>query len=189
MQKDTQKIMRISPFGIEYTHAVSLRTRSVRFTIRSDGSCVLTTPKRISQTTIDTFLLSRQEWIVKKLHQYKNNPRISLGTGTQGELLQNKEHVKNLVTQKLKLYQVQYPHLQWKKIVIRNQSTRWGSCSKKGTLSFNYKIHTLPDELIDYIVVHELCHLGEMNHSQNFWNLVGIALPEYKTLRTKLRSI
>jgi len=189
MQKDTQKIVRISPFGIEYTHAVSLHTRSVRFTIRSDGSCVLTTPKRISQTTIDTFLVSKQEWIVKKLHQYKNNPRISLGTGTQEELLQNKEHVKNLVTQKLKLYQAQYPHLEWKNIVIRNQSTRWGSCSKKGTLSFNYKIGELPLELVDYIVVHELCHLQEMNHSYNFWNLVESILPHYMVLKKKLHSL
>lgn len=76
----------------------------------------------------------------------------------------------------------------YKKIVIRNQSSRWGSCSRKGNLNFNYRIALLPPDLADYIIVHELCHLGEFNHSQGFWDLVARTIPNWQILRTELKE-
>lgn len=73
------------------------------------------------------------------------------------------------------------------KINIRNQKTRWGSCSKKGNINFNYKIAFLPARLADYIIVHELCHLGEFNHSSSFWNLVAQTAPDYLEIRRELK--
>ena len=73
-------------------------------------------------------------------------------------------------------------------INIKNQKTRWGSCSRKGNLNFNYKIALLPQRLSDYIIVHELCHLGQFNHSQKFWNLVARAMPDYLDIRKELRE-
>lgn len=72
------------------------------------------------------------------------------------------------------------------RLAIRNQKTRWGSCSKKGNLNFSYRIALLPPELADYIIVHELCHLGEFNHSPRFWALVERACPEHRALRKQL---
>lgn len=72
---------------------------------------------------------------------------------------------------------------------IKDQKSRWGSCSKKGNLNFNYRIALLPEHLADYIVVHELCHLGEFNHSQNFWNLVARAMPDFAVRRAELKKI
>lgn len=63
----------------------------------------------------------------------------------------------------------------------------WGSCSKKGNLNFNWRLIQLPPELADYVIVHELCHLKELNHSQRFWDLVGQAIPDYKERRQALR--
>jgi len=74
------------------------------------------------------------------------------------------------------------------RISIRNTRTRWGSCSKKGNLNFNYKILFLPQHMTDYIIVHELCHLKEFNHSQNFWDLVAKIVPEHKAVRRELRK-
>jgi len=74
-------------------------------------------------------------------------------------------------------------------IVIKNQKTRWGSCSKKGNLNYNYKIALLPEKLADYIIVHELCHLKEFNHSQKFWNLVEKGMPDYRERIKKIKSL
>lgn len=74
-------------------------------------------------------------------------------------------------------------------VKIRRQKTRWGSCSSKGNLSFNYKLIKFRKEVIDYVIIHELCHLREMNHSKKFWELVHNSCPEYKTLKKELKSI
>jgi predicted metal-dependent hydrolase len=79
-------------------------------------------------------------------------------------------------------------HFSFQRINIRNQKTRWGSCSRRGNLSFTYKIAKLPAELADYLIVHELCHLGEFNHSQAFWKLVAQTVPDYQKLRRELKT-
>ena len=75
------------------------------------------------------------------------------------------------------------------KISIRGQKTRWGSCSTKGNLSFNYGLLKYRKEVIDYVIIHELCHLREMNHSKKFWILVKNICPDYKLLRKELKGI
>ncbi len=76
----------------------------------------------------------------------------------------------------------------YSRISIRNQSSRWGSCSRKGNLSFNYRLALLPPRLADYIIVHELCHLGEFNHSKKFWDLVALTIPDWQKLRVELKE-
>ena len=73
-------------------------------------------------------------------------------------------------------------------ITIRDQKSRWGSCSSRGTLSFNYRLIFAPPKVLDYVVVHELCHLTHMNHSKDFWNMVAQIMPEYKVYKTWLRE-
>lgn len=78
--------------------------------------------------------------------------------------------------------------LTYGKIRIRAQKTRWGSCSRSGNLSFNYKIIVLPPHIADYVIVHELCHLSEMNHGKRFWDLVAKTIPNHKATRKELRN-
>ncbi len=73
------------------------------------------------------------------------------------------------------------------RVSIRNQRTRWGSCSRKGNLNFSYKLALLPSHLADYLIVHELCHLGQFNHSPAFWALVALAVPDYCVHRDELK--
>ena len=77
----------------------------------------------------------------------------------------------------------------FERVAIRNQKGRWGSCSSKGNLNFNYRLHYLPQELMDYVVVHELSHRIHMNHSRDFWALVGQYDKDYKLHQTQLRNI
>jgi predicted metal-dependent hydrolase len=75
------------------------------------------------------------------------------------------------------------------RIAIKNTKTRWGSCSSKGNLNFNYKIIYLKPHLADYLIVHELCHLGELNHSKRFWELVCKIIPDYAKVSKELKKI
>lgn len=74
-------------------------------------------------------------------------------------------------------------------IRIKNTTSRWGSCSSKGNLNFNYRIVFLPEKIADYIIVHELCHLGEFNHSHKFWSLVERTIPDYLQIRSELKKV
>lgn len=77
--------------------------------------------------------------------------------------------------------------IRFNKISLRNQRTRWGSCSRKGNLSFNVKLMRLEPALIDYVIIHEFCHLRVPNHSLKFWDVVEAYEPNYKELRKKLK--
>ena len=78
--------------------------------------------------------------------------------------------------------------LQYNKVIIRDQRSRWGSCSKKRNLNFNVLLAALPPEVIDYVIIHELLHLKELNHSKKFWELVKSIDPHYKNHRELLRK-
>ena len=99
---------------------------------------------------------------------------------------ENKEKALNLITSRITYFNKIYNY-KFKNVRVKKQRTIWGSCSKKGNLSFNYKLIFLPTELLDYVIVHELCHLKEFNHSKKYWDLVEKTIPNYKTLRKQAR--
>lgn len=102
--------------------------------------------------------------------------------------IEDKESARVFVKSRLENWNLHYK-FQYGRVSIRNQRSRWGSCSKKGNLNFNFRIFTLPQHLADYIIVHELCHIGEFNHSKKFWNLVCKTIPNYLEMRKELRKI
>jgi len=97
-------------------------------------------------------------------------------------------HARKLVCERLMHFNQHY-QLSYKKVFIRNTRTRWGTCSALGNLSFNYRIVKLPQELIDYVVVHELCHLAHLNHSKDFWKKVSEVMPDWRARRKVLMKI
>lgn len=102
--------------------------------------------------------------------------------------LEHKEKAREIAIDRLAYFNQHYK-LKYNKIAIRNQKSRWGSCSSKGNLNFNYKIALLPSHLSDYVIVHELCHIGQFNHSQKFWDLVAETLPNPELLQAELKKI
>ncbi len=109
-----------------------------------------------------------------------------MGHYTARDFRANKERARGLVRERLEYFN-QFYKFKFNRIFIRNQKSRWGSCSSRRNLSFNYKIVFLPLAVADYLIVHELCHLGQMNHSPDFWNLVAEQIPDYKKLRKELK--
>lgn len=100
----------------------------------------------------------------------------------------HKEVARTLVHRKLAELNQHY-QLSWGKVAIRNQRSRWGSCSKKGNLNFNYRIVFLPTHLQDYIIVHELCHLAVFDHSATFWARVAETIPNHALRRKELTML
>ena len=90
-----------------------------------------------------------------------------------------RERAREVITDKVTYFQ-QFIEKPVGEIRIKEQKSRWGSCSSQGNLNFNWKIVMAPDEIIDYLVVHELCHRLHMNHSKEFWDSVGKIIPDYK---------
>ncbi|HRH32274.1 MAG TPA: SprT family zinc-dependent metalloprotease [bacterium] len=170
---------------ITYTLRRFARAKHVRIRIEPDGACVVTAPTRASQAVIDKLVAGKADWIANARKSLKAQPRPYSWRGTPAELKKFKSSALRLAQDRLKYFNQFYGFV-WKDVVIRNQRTRWGSCSSTGRLSFTYKISLLPPHLADYIIVHELCHLKEMNHSKRFWALVAKTQPEYRQLKHQL---
>ena len=111
-------------------------------------------------------------------------PRMRRGTKPYLEAV---KHTRALVHERTAYFAKAYG-ITYAKISIRKQKTRWGSCSRAGNLSFNYRLGFLPAHLADYIIVHELCHIVEHNHSIRFWALVAQAFPNPKVFRKELMT-
>lgn len=117
----------------------------------------------------------------------KSSSRKKKVSKINNDYLLNKEKARRLILDRLEVLNKNY-NFYYNRVSIRDQRTRWGSCSKKANLNFNYRLVHLPLRLCDYVVVHELCHLEELNHSQDFWNLVAKQLPDYKERRKELKK-
>jgi len=114
--------------------------------------------------------------------------RVGAFSKSNDEYLKHKETTRVLVSNKLLEFNNHY-NVSWKKVAIRNQRSRWGSCSRKGNLNFNFRLLFLPTHLQNYVIVHELCHLVELNHSANFWKRVSETMPNYKEYRLELSHL
>jgi predicted metal-dependent hydrolase len=101
--------------------------------------------------------------------------------------IEKREYARNFVDNRISYFNKFY-NFKINRVAIKNQTTRWGSCSSKGNLNFNYKIIYLKPVLADYLIVHELCHLGELNHSKKFWALVLKTIPDYAKTNKELRK-
>ena len=158
--------------------------RSIVIQIKEDGTIIVRSPYSMSKKQVERFLTEKKDWILnhlKKAEETKNDHIITTDEmRRKGRLLAKKK-----ISEKVEYY-ANFMGVTYNRISIREQKTRWGSCSSQGNLNFNWKLILLPDEIIDYVVVHELAHRKEMNHSKNFWNIVERIIPDYKECRKYL---
>lgn len=182
-----EKQIELNKKQLKYTLKRSYRAKRVRLAIYSPGQLVVTSPNYISQSFIEKFIIAKANWIFNKLDYFKlNSPRFFIKDNKQ-DYISHKAQAMTFAQARVNHFNKLY-NFKVKKISIKNQKTRWGSCSRKGNLNFNYKLIKLPRELADYIIVHELCHLKEFNHSRRFWKLVEEIIPNYLQLRHELKK-
>jgi predicted metal-dependent hydrolase len=170
---------------LPYTLRISKRARRLRLAVYCDGSVVVTAPIWFGESLIERFISEKAEWVLNKLAFFKQHQTRVITRGTKAEYFKYKETTRQLVKERLEYFNGFY-NFCFNAVNIKNQKTRWGSCSRKGNLNFNYKLALLPPHVADYIIVHELCHLAEFNHSRKFWNLVVETIPEHKKIRKEL---
>ena len=194
-KKIEQREIQLGDQKVSYALRRSSRARRLRLTVFPDSTVVVTAPNRSPEGAAERFIRQKAAWLTRKLahfarfadHLFVSQP-IRRKRMAKAEYATARAAARALVEARIAHFNQTYG-FSFKKIYIRNQKTRWGSCSSKGNLSFNYRIASLPAATADYIVVHELCHLAEFNHSPRFWALVERAVPDYKAIRRSLKRM
>ena len=160
-----------------HIHLIRSRRRSVGIRIEDSGEITVRAPLRMPEREIRQVLESKRSWIEKTLQKIKaraQEPKL-----TEEELAalvkQAKKVIPPRVAERARQIGVTYG-----RIAIRKQKSLWGSCSAKGNLNFNCLLMLCPEDVLDYVIVHELCHRKELNHSPRFWAEVAKVLPDYK---------
>jgi len=158
--------------------------KTVSIQIKPDGQVIVRCPKRMGNAEVRKLVESRRAWIEKKLTQAAPKETAKF---TDAELEKLRELTRKLVTPRVEYYGNRLG-VRYGRIAIRAQHTRWGSCSGKGNLNFNCLLALVPEAVLDYIVVHELCHRKEFNHSERFWAEVERVLPDYRVQKKWLQE-
>lgn len=213
--KGNEKVYELNINGvtIPYTLVKSSRRRSIAVQIGAGGKMTVRSPYLVTKGMVDGFLREKQDWIYKHYTEaVKKAAEAGIGFGDSrfgdrncggfdnGDLHspigakedpalvnKHKKYARKIFEARVAYFH-QFTGGDYTSITIRDQKTRWGSCSGRGTLSFNWRLILAPPEILDYVVVHELCHLTHMNHSKEFWGLVGKILPDYKIRRKWLKE-
>ena len=169
----------------QYQIKKSSRAKNLRLVIYPNGKIVITQPRFVSDRQVARFIKSKSAWLAnKKMSLQKNSLKINI---PPGGYTRHKARARLKITQQVEEVNNFYGFV-YQRIAIRDTKTRWGSCSGKKNLNFSYQLYFLPEELLSYVVTHELCHLQEMNHSKDFWQLVAQTIPDFRERRRELKK-
>ena len=169
---------------MEYEIKRSAR-KSVSLEIRPDGSLLVRAPRLMSQAAIRRFVEAHRDWVETRM--LRRAPLPDIPPMTEEALAALKKRARPAILERVEYY-APIVGVRYGSVSIRSPHSRWGSCSSKGNLNFNCLLLLTPPEVLDYVVVHELCHRLEMNHSARFWAEVGRVIPDYAQRRRWLKE-
>lgn len=171
------------------------KRKTLALQVTGNSDVIVRAPQQITRREAELFVQKNAEWIKRTRRE------MELRCERQKEMAEEyripdytsltpmeKNKIRRHIMERLKLYAPQMG-VKFARVTVRDQKTRWGSCSSKGNLNFNYRLHYLPQELMDYVVVHELAHRIHMNHSREFWEVVAAVDADYKEHRKRLHEI
>lgn len=163
--------------------------RTLSLEITRSGQAIIRAPKYMPEAEIQRFVQDKSGWLQKHLQKRETEQEALRDAGrfTQEEIGKMIRLAKQVIPDKVAYY-ARLMGVTYGRISIRRQKSRWGSCSREGNLSFNCLLMMAPAEVLDYVVVHELSHRLEMNHSPRFWAHVGDVLPDYRKSKKWLKE-
>lgn len=182
-----QDHIKIANQSIAYHIHKNRRSRGLRLSYDPTKGIVVTIPTYFPYRAGVYFLKRNTAWIEKRITYFAKHPPQKPLKGPRSEYLKYKNQTRKLVTSRLQYFNKFYK-FNYRRISIRNSNTRWGSASNNKNLNFHYKLGLIDSKLADYVIVHELAHLGQMNHSPKFWALVARTIPDYKLRRRALKN-
>lgn len=162
----------------------SSRFRGIRVSVLASGTIRVSAHPRVSTKDIHAFLASHQSWIDRARTRTREHVPLK---GSSQEYARVKARALHLLRQRVQALSV-LTGLVPKTVDVRNASSRWGSCSRRGRIMLHYRLMFLPQELIDYVILHELCHLRHFNHSRAFWDLLAVHSPSCQQWRRVLQE-
>ncbi|EKE19661.1 MAG: hypothetical protein ACD_8C00124G0010 [uncultured bacterium] len=173
---------------VEYEIKKSKRAKRMRLAVYCEGTFVVTLPHQMNESFAQKLIKEKAVWILDKVAYFKSIKNKIFLKRSESDYKKYKDDALKFAEKRVAHFNQVYKY-EINKISIKNQKTRWGSCSRKGNLNFNYKIILLPKKIADYVIVHELCHLKEFNHSRKFWNLVERGIPQYREIIKEINSL
>lgn len=178
--------MKIGEYNVEVRRS---KRKSAAIKITADMQIVVFVPLYVSDNEIEKMVISKSKWIDEHMLKVQStiDERSKLEKITFEQVKELADQAVEYIPKRVKYY-AENENFVYNKITIKNLVSRWGSCSTKGNLNFNCLLMLTPDYVIDYIVVHELCHLREMNHSEKFWAEVEKIMPDYQRAELWLKQ-
>lgn len=178
--------MKIGEYNVEVRRS---KRKSAAIKITADMQIVVFVPVYVSDNEIERLVISKSKWIDEHMLKVQStiDERSKLEKITFEQIKELADQAVEYIPKRVKYY-AEKENFVYNKITIKNLVSRWGSCSTKGNLNFNCLLMLTPDYVIDYIVVHELCHLREMNHSEKFWAKVEKIMPDYQRAELWLKQ-
>lgn len=178
--------MKIGEYNVEVRRS---KRKSAAIKITADMQIVVFVPLYVSDNEIEKMVISKSKWIDEHMLKVQStiDERGKLEKITFEQVKELADQAVEYIPKRVKYY-AEKENFVYNKITIKNLVSRWGSCSTKGNLNFNCLLMLTPDYVIDYVVVHELCHLREMNHSEKFWAEVEKIMPDYQRAELWLKQ-
>jgi len=165
------------------------RRKTISMSVGEDGVLHIKAPLTVPVKVIEDFIWEKQSWIEKQYKRLRDRENeIEIQGYLSNEEIETLAGMAKRVLPGRVAYFAERIGVTYNRITIRKQRSRWGSCSSNGNLNFNCLLMLAPSDVADYVVVHELCHRIEMNHSRRFWSLVERELPDYAKHRKWLKE-
>lgn len=180
-----EKVYETTYVGQVYSYRILRSDRKTMALQVKDGEIFVRVPRKLSTAMIREFVDAHGAWIAKTMARQRRQTVPEAVDEAEQKRLRQK--AREVIRARVEYYAPKMG-VTYNRIFIKEQKTRWGSCSTAGNLNFNWKLILTGEAQLDYVVVHELAHRKQMNHSPQFWHEVEKILPDYKERRRRLKE-